>query len=307
MGSRATTSWPITQGEIVSVIAGVPTISPHPVPYGGIRDAVLLQADADGNADLIVAGTTGSSGLRIFLGSGDGAFSYLGARYFDFEIYRIDRAVGPITDALLARSSGSDPNQYVFLDALADAPTISYPNNGESLRGDVDGDGIDEIGFLVYEGVEIWAREGDSYVATKLVDCHVDDLSGTTRALIQDVDADGLDDVVCITAGDQITAASLWTSLGELEFSAQPTVRVEAAVTSVTGELGVAADLQGDGNPELVFPGGGFLRVGEDGNFACEASLAIVGDVKVGDLDGDGRDELVQVDHDDVLWAHAAM
>jgi hypothetical protein len=40
------------QGEILSISDGVPTASPHPLPFGGVTDAVLLRANEDEQGQL---------------------------------------------------------------------------------------------------------------------------------------------------------------------------------------------------------------------------------------------------------------
>jgi hypothetical protein len=287
------------QYEIVSVAAGMPTISAHPVPYGGVRDVVILQADGDGAADLMMAGTTGATGLHTFLGDGTGTFSYLGVRHFDDEIRWLARAIAASADVLVG-------DHHVFLDALALAPTLTLASGANPTTGDLDGDGIDELAILNGYDVEIWAREGDSFVLAATLDCYFDGFYYPAPVL-GDVDADGLDDVVCLADSEDATAVSWWSRSGGLELTRQPTVYVEPPVDGSGGErTGVVADLQGDGAPELVLTTGIFLQLGDDGNFGCQGNLGLEFE-QAGDLDDDGRADLVSVDWNDVVWSHEAL
>lgn len=279
--------------EIVSIGAGVPTHSPHPGPGGGAIDAVILQADGEGMPDLLVAGNS----LHAFVGDGGGAFEYVGSR--DFDVHQLGKAISPMGDALLA-------DEYVFIDALADVPFV-HPGDVRPQSGDFDGDGVDELAFKPYDedGVQIWAREADTYVYSATLDCALEGFEPGS-AEIGDVNADGLDDVSCVAGTiDDVIAISLWTSLGGLEFSRQSTVGLPGKNYG-WGQL-MVVDLEGDGAPETLYDGR-FMRLGEDGNFACYQYLDLIITNKpfcAGDLDADGRHELIHVDLDDVLWVYS--
>jgi hypothetical protein len=295
------------QGEIVSISNGVPTVTPHPLPFGGTRDAVLLRADGDASLDLLVAGATGSAGVHTFLGDGTGTFDYADTTVFAFDLYRFAAAIGPVTDALVSRGSPS-LQQYVFTDALADAPAYTPTSTTEPMAGDVDGDGIDELAFgTEQDGVELWARDGDGYTLATTLDCEVPGHS-FVQVVIGDIDVDGLGDVMCIHNGNEVVAVSLWTSLGGLEFARQPTVGVSGTFLGSGHVSAFVADLEGDDDPELLFGHSTFVRLGDDGNFGCQQSLGLLINANValraGDIDNDGRDELVCVYPDDVLKAY---
>jgi nucleotide-binding universal stress UspA family protein len=301
------------QGEIVSLKANMPTLTEHPIPYGGIGDAVLLQADDDGNMDLLVTGTTASSGLHTFLGDGSGEFTYSGTRNFEFKLYRLNKAADASIDALIGWSGPVQGvgQQQVLVDPLADAPALMHPSGHEPVTGDVDGDGIDELGFMDWwsNRIEIWTRDGDGYAFAVALDCTVEGFSWLDQLVIADVNADGLDDVVCLDQTGEMVAVSLWTSQGGFGFSRLPSVGVVGADIGENGySFGAVADLEGDGDPEFLFERT-FLRLGEDGNFGCQEPLGLALDrskpIRVGDLDGDGRDELVHADSAHMLKSYS--
>lgn len=124
-----------------------------------------------------------------------------------------------------------------------------------------------------------------------------------------DVDVDGFSDVVCIHDGPDVIAVTLWTSLGDLQFSRQPMVGVSGEISGAGDVSGFVADLEGDDDPELVFGHNTFVRLGADGNFGCQQSFHVDANgneaMRAGDIDNDGRDELLSI-WDGVLKAHGA-
>ncbi len=290
------------QGEIISFANGVPTTTPHPLPFGGISSALLLRADGDEHPDLIVSGPTNkdTGELYTFLGDGTGTFTYVGTRTFDDALGGAAVAVGPATDAYVGASYLN--KVHIFPDALGD-PVYTMTSYIDPMVGDVDGDGLDEIAIGVGIGqdlVELWTRDGDGYSATTTVDCAIPGYYDRSKVVMGDVDVDGYDDLTCMQErSGNIVAVTLLRSLGGFEFERQPTVGT-VGTAGAEGFGDVVGDFDGDGANELLLGSEWYMRFGDDGNFACGGVVnppLPYANLRVGDVDNDGRDEVVALDH----------
>jgi hypothetical protein len=230
----------------------------------------LLAGDfnGDGKADLI--STNSAGGQSVYLGNGDGTF----------------RTGIPLPPS---------PNGTPFLDG-----------SRSQLVGDFNGDGKDDFVDLTAGGaVEVFLSNGDGTFAPPSVGPVVGD-----NLFLRDFNRDGKLDLAAVVA---TPAPSVPPALGGGISNVTVTVlpgrgdgTFGAPITSVLSGFGLSsansfavADLNGDGNPDLVYESGVFLG-NADGTFQPAIPLssgAYNGTVIAAtDLNGDGKADLVMTD-----------
>ena len=160
--------------------------------------------------------------------------------------------------------------------------------------GDVDEDDIPNVVFTSISGT-LTVLEGDSgtTVWTK------SGIDGYSTPAIADIDSDGIPDVITFNSAGRPMA---------LDYQGN-TIWTATTANSEYGPLAIVADVDGDGNPEVV--GGNLLINGQTG--ALIATLSYSGSIPytmsaVGDLDRDGQQEIIYANKvydssGSLLWA----
>lgn len=201
----------------------------------------------------------------------------------------------------------------------------SIPLPGDATRvalGDVDGDGLTDLVFRMFLSqagevpsteLGIVYQEAGGVLAPAVTLSPQTGLNTATLA-IADYDADNLADVVeFFTPSSAAFTAKLTTLLQTLPGAFAPVDTPLAGVDGLDG--GVVADLDGDGRPDFAsvgfYPVGSpstvrstlntFVRDGS-GGFVRTASVVLpvsASRVAAGDIDGDGRNDLVALAPDD--------
>jgi len=238
--------------------ASVPMIQARSDP-DGLR---LLDINQDGRTDVCVF--LPYEGLRVFKGMPDGSFAdvSLGKEF----------AKGLVRSAAI-RSIGS---------------------------GDVDGDGKPEL-LLAHKN---FARAVRLDAQDELV--VVDQFNGRLPTSViagvaaADLDGDGTVEIILVDTGTRCLSVLTRTPRGTYEISEN------RPLGPIAFERIAVRDLTGDGRPEiLLLTKGGFrilmpgrprVTLRERAAYGTDTPNGRLGDVNLGDLDGDGRDELLAVE-----------
>lgn len=190
--------------------------------------------------------------------------------------------------------------------AITFSTNQDYPSNNYPYAiaiGDVDGDGKPDIVIADYSGgvVSVYRNTGTPGNISFAARVDIPAGSGPSSVAIGDVDGDGKPDLAITTQGTNggLSVMSNASTPGTVVFASpvvyDPTPGLSAAAI---------ADLDGDGKPDLaaVNPSSNYLAVVENGsspgNFIFGApqhipSLENPFTLSIGDLDGDGKPDLV--------------
>jgi hypothetical protein len=260
---------------------------------------LLEDLDGDGSVDLVTA-NNGSNGVSVFLGQGDLTF---GARA-DYATSPVpwDVASGDLNeDGVLDLVVGHDALGVIsLLFGVGDGtfgPAVNLPIGSAPASvevGLIDGDGHLDLAVR-YDGplTAILLGAGDGTFAQ--VGTITDSVSGTGINLslaLTDVNADGLLDHVSV--GPQASGFLVRLGAGDGTFGPQASF----GVPIVQSVYLTVADLNGDGNPDLIsreFTGAIGIGYGlGDGTFVTatippvQGALQPAGNLAVADLDLDG-------------------
>ena len=317
--------------------------------------AAVADFNGDGNPDIAV--TVPAEFPRVLLGKGDGTFqlaadqntsygsgnaaSSLAAG--DFSGKQIEDLVGPSSGGPVATNtpevlfgkgdgtfavpieedSASTAVADLNGDGIADLVSVSGDDitvllgtaNGTftavqtQLReatfaqlvaiGDVNRDGKPDLVISDIAGVEVWLGNGDGTFTYKgmLIPSPAGtyNVSGYGSAAIADLDGDGNPDLVFIPLSQSAPLfLPVYYGNGDGTFAAPVLLPVSHAYTAL-----VAADVNGDGKPDLILSNGGGISVMPNlggRNFAPEEHYAAggaIGTVSVADLNHDGYPDIV--------------
>jgi hypothetical protein len=279
-------------------------------PAGGNLTSVnVADVNGDGKLDLIVTGSKSSSVsfVATLLGNGDGTFQspvetdFTGV-HFPSRPVLADLNGDGILDLAYTSASGV---QTVLGNGdgtfhAGPSTALSQIGLGVVAAGDFNNDGKVDLVLTVYdpfttglEFVGVMLGNGDGTFGS------LSPVSGTATAFtsgltaaVGDFDNDGNLD---IATGIQTSGATIQGSLlislgaGDGTFSGASSV---PNVNSITTPL-LVADLNGDGNLDLLTGGYSYMGQG-NGNFAiAQATAGLIDDVLVGDFNDDGRPDVL--------------
>lgn len=297
----------------------------------------LGDIDGDGAPDLVVAdvgnSATTADDASVWMLLQDGSGHFLSPQRLAVEPVRpYDVVIGDVSgdgraDIVLADSLPPGRGATLLEQGAGGtflAPVL-IPLTGDATRvavGDVNGDGLSDLVFRTFLSqtddvssteLGIVYQQPDGVLAPAVRLSPQIGLNTATLA-IADYDADGLADVIeFFTPGSASFTAKLTTLLQN-----QPGVfaAVDTSLAGVNGiDGGVVADLDGDGRPD--FASAGFYPTGSpstvqstlntfmqdgSGGFIRTASVMLpvsASRVAAGDIDGDGRNDLVALAPDD--------
>ncbi len=279
----------------------------------GVQDGStsIADVDGDGNQDLLITGL-GENGrsTTLYLGDGEGGFTEAGA-----DLSGVLRGSTSIADV------DGDGNQDLLItgeDGNFDSSATLYLGNGQGrfteagagLTGtefgstsiaDVNGDGNQDLLITGEDGnfdssATLYLGNGQggfSEAGAGLTGVR----EGSTS--IADVNGDGNQDLL-ITGGDENVdpTATLYLGNGQGGFE-----EADAGLTGVFGSSTSTADIDGDGNQDLVITGFDgsdltatlYLGNGQGGFSEAGAGLTGIssGSVSTGDIDGDADSDLL--------------
>ncbi len=179
------------------------------------------------------------------------------------------------------------------------APPTAHPDSGQFLwtagLGDLDGDGIDDALMALTSTVELWLGDGRGGFRRAPSTHLPPGLTAVRRIRVGDADGDGDLDAVLVggTFFDRATPFTLLTNDGTSRFTRSPI----PAAPQFNADLTAFADLDGDGDLDLLVGGPRALLNDGSGNFTSLGSAAPVFQrtERAGDMDGDGDLDCVLV------------
>jgi hypothetical protein len=171
----------------------------------------------------------------------------------------------------------ADPD---FNCGVAGSPPWYFPNDvGEVLRaGDLDGDGRDDVVALVRRGWEIWLNQGDG---TLREGDRVADASVRGWATVADLTGDGTPELAI--AGEELAIFSL--SAPDPQPQMIPITANKVQAGTAVPRRGYALDLEGK---VWTFE----AASGTSPSLAMDSGTSGSAEMAVGDLSGDGRDDI---------------
>ncbi len=269
-------------------------------------DLQLGDLDADGCADLVLAGSGAPPRLNLYAGACDGTFPgpAIPHEIFDYDAFVLGDLDGDGRLDVITRGSGMPARLETYLSgpgfALGPATTSEVWNYDSLWSIDVDGDGRADVITHQLAGFPptlfTWSGPGDGSLS-ELASSEVIGFDVAGVGQLDQADPEGRGDL--LIAGQSLgTQVSRWT--GQLDGGLVQSGPTQSLAS--LGALGLAlGDLDGDGRSDLLadVPGNDWivqLHANLGASFADDPQLVPgVGywALRSADLDGDGRDDLI--------------
>lgn len=320
VSARGTASLTVAnQGSIASnviyftVRVASPTVALAAAPTG-IEPGIVTVADFNNDSvpDVGVYGVSSTSFfyLDTFLGNGKGNFSrVLGPRSVAFLAW----ACGPNLaadfnndgkiDMSLCNAGNSGDGLGLYLgDGTAHftPDPNSGPMFGTGVAADMNGDGNLDFVSVFSDGMaQVAVALGDGHgTFTLILATIVNNYRAAYTPLVGDFNGDGKLDIA--VPSPHTVAVFLGNGDGTL----QPEVDYAITADSTnSGTSAIVADVNGDGNLDIVTNGVGVLLGAGDGTFTNAFSIPLstdtpLGELRVGDINGDGKLDLATIAFD---------
>ena len=286
--------------------------------------AVLADVNGDGKLDLMVGGGT----LGVFVGNGDGTFAppVANAQYVTDFAPNYGLVVGDfnndgINDIALLGSNYENISLFFSTGngRLQGAPVLTAENDPDAVSStlltsgtyttnEFDSPLLSHAGATSTDLVTLVSDGKGNFTNVQALPAYPSNVE-YFEPIHADFNGDGLEDIVYADL-----TGSVWVALskGDGTFSAPLSANLPATACPVY--YGAAADLNGDGKPDLVIPYGGdeacgsvngglsgyYVALGNgDGTFAASVFTTLGSELYklvLGDLNGDGKPDLILVD-----------
>jgi hypothetical protein len=275
----------------------------------GPRTAVLGDVNGDGKLDVVTTNVLAST-VSVLLGAGDGS---LGDKR--------DFPLGGTPSSLLAATALGDLNADDKLDLVVAtgqvsvmlgtgdgsfAEPVSYPAGSDSpsavALGDLNGDGKPDVLAITNSSIAVLLGQGDGTLGNRR---NFPPASRPAMAVIADMNGDRTMDVAIAFLPPYIRTAGVLLGNGDGTFASS---RLDWAKHYPIAMA--TADLNGDGRPDIVLncqsDGVSVLLGTGDSGFAIKADYTVgpststgpPASIEVGDLNGDGKLDVVTATHD---------
>jgi hypothetical protein len=196
------------------------------------------------------------------------------------------------------------------IDAATFSPKVDFTTGSGSqcaALGDIDMDGKPDLAVVNYNSssVSIFRNISTSgSITTGSFDTQVDlSVLNPTTVLINDIDCDGKPDLII---GSDNGIVSIFRNISTTGSITSGSFEPKVTFAAVAGDNIAISDIDGDGKPDIVIPSGStkvyiFRNISTPGNIGTGSFATGVGfstgsgaeDVAVGDLDGDGKPDVV--------------
>jgi len=305
-----------TFDAVSAAAAGLPVGVP-------VLDAAVGDVNADGFADLVLAGGVGATGVRF--GTGFGGFTTIDGIGVPADVASTGVALGDVNrDGRLDFALLAGARSAVYLGNFGGTFTETAPGGAVGLDGlsliergllmDLNKDGVQDLvgvtalGSAGWQGLSDAAEAGrfQTYAAAGLAYPNV----GATTLLPLDADRDG--DLDIITLGPNLAGVNRVTLVGN---TATAISREAFGLNGLSDELGaVGADFDGDARDDVVTLGLSGLRYfgGADGGFTLRNRVALglpalegLAAAHAADIDADGDVDLLVAGVGGVTWVRS--
>jgi predicted outer membrane repeat protein len=295
-----------TEAEDSSVLTGV-----------RLGSSSIADVNGDGNKDLLI---TGSGTATLYLGDGQGGFAKADASSVLAGVAGSSSSVADVNGdghkdlLIIGADANFDPAATLYLGdgqggfAKADASSnLTGVNEGSSSIADVDGDGNKDL-LITGEDPDtsrtatLYRGDGTGGFAEADASSNLTGVMNSSSS-IADVDGDGNKDLLITGFADNGRTATLYFGDGQGGFAKAD---ASSTLTGVYESSSSIADVDGDGNKDLLITGGDpnpnptatlYFGDGQGGFTEADASSILTGvyggSSSIADVDGDGDKDLL--------------